>query len=636
MAAVGENTRDGRVRRAWLVALGAAWIIGSVYLVSWALGNGLTDDAGFSPYHLPGYAGLAVLTGAVVVAAGNAVRHRRGWLQPFGDGLELVPVAVGVLLAYVLVDLLWREIVGIGPGIEGALAPSRVLLPLALGLLAVTPLRLALADPGRSRGVRLAAVLGVGLAGPALSIALGAFHPIGQVWSAAAADTRLDDSELWVMQGDGGRQTRVLRAADGIEVSLGDWAPDGARIAYTRWDTGSEGNPGELWVANADGSDAVAVTTGSATDWIPDWSPDGAWIAYTAERESPATTPLTMGALPEPGRAPGGVAGGDGGSDLWLVRPDGTEPHAVTSMPGGEYLAAWSPDGTRIAFGNQVDAGSGDLYVLDVESGNVTPLVDRAGFDWAPAWSPDGSTIAFESDADGSFDIWSVRTDGTDLRRLTDDGGAENMPVWSPDGARIAFVSDTTGDGEIWSMARDGTDQRNLTESPSTGDGYWGLDWAADGTIVYATSGTAPASTDSLVRLDLAAAGLLLRAILLAVLALLLVPLGPPFGALAVLLGLDALFAATVAGQWVFVPAAVVAGLLVDLAVAQSTRRRAWVAAAGVAAGSVVAQAATLFALGTSGWTLTLWLGTALAAGLAGAGLAAATETLASTRRPRT
>jgi TolB protein len=617
-----------------LVALIAAWLIASVYLVSWALNRGLTDDAGFSVYHLPGYLGLGALVLGVIFTIGRAVGRRQSWNAAFAGGLETVPVATGVLLLYVVADLFWREVVGIAEGIEGSLAPSRVLLPLGLGLLALTPLRVALAERATNPATAWAAALGIALAAGTAGMAMGAFHPVQVVWSAVAPDSRLDDAELWVMAADGSRQTRVIRAGGGLEVSLGAWAPDGTRVSYTRWEVDAAGSRGEIWTSAADGSEPFQVTFGSATDWIPDWSPDGAWIAYTAERERPVAELPEMGALPQPGRAPGAAAvRPDEEADLWIVRPDGTDARALTTMGGGEYLASWSPDGARVVFGNQHDFESGDLYIVDVATGTVSPLLERPGFDWAPSWSPDGSTIAFESDADGSFDIWTIGADGSGLRRLTTDSATENHPAWSPDGSRIAFVSDTTGDGEIWSMAADGSDLRNLTASPATADGYWGLDWAADGSILYASSGAIPASQDGLVRLDLAAAALLLRAAVLAVLALLLVSVGPPFGAFALLLGLDVAFGAGISAEWAFVPFAIGGGLLVDLAVQQSPGRwRTVVAAGGVAAVSVIAQAATLYALGRSGWSITLWLGTALAAGLFGAAVGWVVTTFAPRR----
>ncbi|NNE69190.1 MAG: hypothetical protein HKN29_02375 [Rhodothermales bacterium] len=51
----------------------------------------------------------------------------------------------------------------------------------------------------------------------------------------------------------------------------------------------------------------------------PRWSPDGAWIAFT-------------GTI-------------DGNTDIWIVRPDGTELRAVTTGPGRDEVAAWRPTG---------------------------------------------------------------------------------------------------------------------------------------------------------------------------------------------------------------------------------------------------------------------------------------------------
>jgi Tol biopolymer transport system component len=56
-----------------------------------------------------------------------------------------------------------------------------------------------------------------------------------------------------------------------------------------------------------------------------------------------------------------------------------------------------------------------------------------------PAWSPDGSQIAFSSNRAGSYDIWLMSSDGTNLRQLTDDFDWDRAPSWSPDGSRIAF-----------------------------------------------------------------------------------------------------------------------------------------------------------------------------------------------------
>jgi len=67
----------------------------------------------------------------------------------------------------------------------------------------------------------------------------------------------------------------------------------------------------------------------------------------------------------------------------------------------------------------------------------------------SPAWSPDGSRIAFVANGD----IYTVLSDGSDVRRLTDNESNQGNPVWSPDGSRIAFVSERDGNLEIYTMA---------------------------------------------------------------------------------------------------------------------------------------------------------------------------------------
>jgi len=67
----------------------------------------------------------------------------------------------------------------------------------------------------------------------------------------------------------------------------------------------------------------------------------------------------------------------------------------------------WSPDGTQIAFvaGENEEE---DLYVIDVQTGAVMPVVVRPGRDVAPSWSPDGQRLVFASDHDGDLDLYIV------------------------------------------------------------------------------------------------------------------------------------------------------------------------------------------------------------------------------------
>jgi TolB protein len=83
------------------------------------------------------------------------------------------------------------------------------------------------------------------------------------------------------------------------------------------------------------------------------------------------------------------------------------------------------------------------LYTIDRASGRITPLT-REG-DWhdeQPRWSPDGQRIAFKSTRGGSYNLYVMNADGTNVVRLTNHGANDHDPAWLPDGESMVFTSD--------------------------------------------------------------------------------------------------------------------------------------------------------------------------------------------------
>ncbi|MFP4250762.1 MAG: LamG-like jellyroll fold domain-containing protein [Armatimonadota bacterium] len=124
-------------------------------------------------------------------------------------------------------------------------------------------------------------------------------------------------------------------------------------------------------------------------------------------------------------------------------------PIQLTSHAGDDTEAAWSPDGAMIAFQRESD-GDVDLCVLDVESGEVTTLVDGPGHALHPAWSPDGETIVYSfahftsTAAEGiesGYNLFAVRSDGGQPRRLTEGQVRDYTPAFARDGDAIVFSS---------------------------------------------------------------------------------------------------------------------------------------------------------------------------------------------------
>ena len=118
----------------------------------------------------------------------------------------------------------------------------------------------------------------------------------------------------------------------------------------------------------------------------------------------------------------------------------GAQPAAVSPFPRGL-------SGT-IAFQSDARAASNPtgrvrLYTIDLSTGRVAPL--GTGGDWndeQPRWSPDGRRIAFKSNRGGSYNLYVMNADGSNVVRLTDHGLNDHDPTWLPDGESLVFSSE--------------------------------------------------------------------------------------------------------------------------------------------------------------------------------------------------
>jgi WD40 repeat protein len=200
------------------------------------------------------------------------------------------------------------------------------------------------------------------------------------------------------------------------------------------------------------------------------------------------------------------VGGGEGGSRIESIQPDGSDRHVVFPANGPVHYdrIAFSPDGTRIAFDNFLEGEYG-IETADPDGSDVVRLTDDVNDSWA-SWSPDGTKILFSSTRyDPSIgpcepgfshefgcptDVYVMNADGSNVVRLTDDPLPEFMPVWSPDGDRIAFVREgdpAAGTYEaVYVMRPDGSDVQQVS-SADGGSDFW-PSWSPDGSqLVFAS-----------------------------------------------------------------------------------------------------------------------------------------------------
>jgi TolB protein len=167
--------------------------------------------------------------------------------------------------------------------------------------------------------------------------------------------------------------------------------------------------------------------------------------------------------------------------EIYIVDYDGANPVRVTTTTTLNVAPAWSPDNQVIAYTSWRPSTAGnfgvfqDIILSYIQVGQRTTPAngspDRQNY--LPAWSPDGTRLAFTSNRDGNPEIYVMNKDGSGLRRMTNSPTIDVSPTWSPTGNQLAWVSDRTGQPKIYLMNADGTGQRLLVGDPKSDRPTW-------------------------------------------------------------------------------------------------------------------------------------------------------------------
>ncbi|NWJ39621.1 MAG: PD40 domain-containing protein [Geothrix sp.] len=261
--------------------------------------------------------------------------------------------------------------------------------------------------------------------------------------------------QLYTMNADGTEQKRVSTGKG--RVTCGWFLPGDRQIIFAsthgagpECPEGPPFTPGkyqwpvfqgyDLYLANADGSDAKPFLASPGYDAEATVAPNGKWIIFTSERS--------------------------GDVDVWRVDLDGKHLLRLTDGVGYDGGAVFSPDSKLIVWRTNYPKGEAasakyrdllkqhlvepmdmDIWVMNADGSGKRQVTKLPGAAFAPIFTPDGKGIVFATnhhDNEGKgrgFDLFRINLDGTGLERITWTGVFNSFPHFSPDGRKLLWVS---------------------------------------------------------------------------------------------------------------------------------------------------------------------------------------------------
>ena len=155
------------------------------------------------------------------------------------------------------------------------------------------------------------------------------------------------------------------------------------------------------------------------------------------------------------------------GGDIWKAPADGGIAVRLTFSDGQENFPKFSPDGKMIAFSAEYD-GNTDVYVMNVNGGEITRVTYHPGFDEVIGWNQNKHKIMFTSGRNSTSrysKMFLISPDGSDLEEMIMYDAARGS--FSPNGSIIAYNKDSQ-DNATWKRYKGGRAQEIYTYDLTT------------------------------------------------------------------------------------------------------------------------------------------------------------------------
>jgi Tol biopolymer transport system component len=171
------------------------------------------------------------------------------------------------------------------------------------------------------------------------------------------------------------------------------WSPDGKRIAYAWYLQETDVMRSELRIVGLDGARPIVLSHNEGIKGIGSfvWSPDGKHIAGLVCPRNGPTQIMLISTL-------------DGSARALANLKREIFPISIRFSADGRYIAYdWLPDDM---------SPERDIFLMNIDSGQATPLIQHPSDDYLLGWSRDGKWLVFASDRTGALGLWVVGMSG--------------------------------------------------------------------------------------------------------------------------------------------------------------------------------------------------------------------------------
>lgn len=238
-----------------------------------------------------------------------------------------------------------------------------------------------------------------------------------------------------------------------------------------------EGSAKEIYLSDIDGYNIRKLTNFGSITLSPCLSHDGALLAYTSYKKG--RVGLYVMDLARKTDLYEDITGGmkiphlflskrllvysesrGKSSGIFTLDLEGRVKRPLVGGDGIYTSASFSKDGQKMVFASDMH-GSPQVFLKDMEKGEMRRLTFSGNYNVSPAISPKGDLVAFVCKIEGNFEICLSDDQGRYVKILTD-GGINDSPQFSPCGRYILYSSQKGGSSNIYFMLANGEMKRML------------------------------------------------------------------------------------------------------------------------------------------------------------------------------